>query len=309
MDRFHALNVFVKVAELKGFAAAARDLNMSPPTVTRMVSMLEDSLGLRLFVRTTRSVMLTESGQRFFEDARRILTDLEEAERAAVGSYAEPTGEISVTASVLFGRMFVTPILGEFLDLYPKLSARTLYVDRVVNLIDEGLDVGIRIGNLGDSSLMAVRCGTVRQVVFASRKYLDQYGEPDTPDDLSCHAIINSTALNASAQWHFQRGRKTVTKRMSPRISMNTNDAVIELALQGHGVGRLLSYQVAPYIADGRLKTVLKSYEPPEVPIHLVHQEGRTVSGKVRAFVDFTAGRLKSDPLLVGNQAQVQKQD
>ncbi|CUH42875.1 LysR family transcriptional regulator [Ruegeria atlantica] len=128
MDRFHALNVFVKVAELKGFAAAARHLNMSPPTVTRMVSMLEDSLGIRLFVRTTRSVMLTDSGQRFFEDARRILADLEEAERAAFGSYAEPTGELSVTASVLFGRMFITPLLGEFLDLYPKLSARTLYV-------------------------------------------------------------------------------------------------------------------------------------------------------------------------------------
>ncbi len=304
MDRFHALNVFVKVAELKGFAAAARHLNMSPPTVTRMVSMLEDSLGIRLFVRTTRSVMLTDSGQRFFEDARRILADLEEAERAAFGSYAEPTGELSVTASVLFGRMFITPLLGEFLDLYPKLSARTLYVDRVVNLIDEGLDVGIRIGNLADSSLMAVRCGAVNQILFASPSYLESHGKPETPDDLSCHAIINSTALNASAQWHFQSSRKSIAKRVNPRISMNTNDAVIELALQGHGIGRLLSYQVAPYIADGRLKTVMKSYEPPEVPIHLVHQEGRTVSAKVRAFVDFAVERLKSDPLIGQNQTQ-----
>ncbi|NOE35605.1 LysR substrate-binding domain-containing protein [Ruegeria sp. HKCCD7318] len=298
MDRFHALNVFVKVAELKGFAAAARHLRMSPPTVSRMVSMLEESLGLRLFVRTTRSVMLTDSGQRFFEDAKRILADLEEAERAAIGSYSEPTGELSVTASVLFGRMFITPLLGEFLDLYPKLSARTLYVDRVVNLIDEGLDVGIRIGNMADSSLMAVKCGAVRQVLFASPAYLDQHGEPETPEDLSNRAIINSTALNPSAQWHFQTGRKTTVKRVSPRISMNTNDAVIELALRGHGIGRLLSYQVAPYIADGRLKTVLKPYEPPEVPIHLVHQEGRTVSAKVRAFVDFAAECLKSNPLL-----------
>ncbi|NOE19402.1 LysR family transcriptional regulator [Ruegeria atlantica] len=300
MDRFHALSVFVKVAELNGFAAAARHLNMSPPTVTRLVSMLEDSLGLRLFVRTTRSVMLTDSGRRFFEDARRILMDLEEAERAAVGSYAEPTGELSVTASVLFGRMFVTPILGEFLELHPKLSARTLYVDRVVNLVDEGLDVGIRIGNLADSSLMAVRCGAVRQVVFAAPAYLDARGEPDTPDDLANHAIINSTALHASAQWHFQKSETVVTKRVNPRISMNTNDAVIELALQGHGIGRLLSYQVAPYVAAGRLRTVLNSYEPPEVPIHLVHQEGRTVSAKVRAFVDFAAKRLKSDPYLDG---------
>ncbi len=304
MDRFHALNVFVKVAELNGFAAAARHLNMSPPTVTRVVSMLEDSLGLRLLVRTTRSVKLTDSGQRFFADARRILADLEEAERAAIGSYGEPTGELSITASVLFGRMFVTPILGEFLDLYPKLSARTLYVDRVVNLIDEGLDVGIRIGNLADSSLMAVRCGSVKQMLFASPAYLESHGKPETPDDLSRHAIINSTALNASAQWHFQSGRKSIVKRVNPRISMNTNDAVIELALQGHGIGRLLSYQVAPYIADGRLKTVMKSYEPPEVPIHLVHQEGRTVSAKVRAFVDFAVDRLKSDRLLSQNQTQ-----
>ncbi|NOE24705.1 LysR family transcriptional regulator [Ruegeria sp. HKCCD6157] len=302
MDRFHALSVFVKVAELKGFAAAARHLNMSPPTVTRLVSMLEDSLGLRLFVRTTRSVMLTDSGRRFFDDARRILMDLEEAERAAVGSYAEPTGELSVTASVLFGRMFVTPILGDFLELYPKISARTLYVDRVVNLVDEGLDVGIRIGNLADSSLMALRCGAVRQVVFAAPAYLDARGEPDTPDDLANHAIINSTALHASAQWHFQKSETVVTKRVNPRISMNTNDAVIELALQGHGIGRLLSYQVAPYVADGRLRTVLNSYEPPEIPIHLVHQEGRTVSAKVRAFVDFAAKRLKSDPYLDGFQ-------
>ncbi|NOC92723.1 LysR family transcriptional regulator [Ruegeria sp. HKCCD6604] len=302
MDRFHALSVFVKVAELNGFAAAARHLNMSPPTVTRLVSMLEDSLGLRLFVRTTRSVMLTDSGRRFFEDARRILMDLEEAERAAVGSYAEPTGELSVTASVLFGRMFVTPILGGFLELYPKISARTLYVDRVVNLVDEGLDVGIRIGNLADSSLMALRCGAVRQVVFAAPAYLDARGEPDTPDDLANHAIINSTALHASAQWHFQKSEMVMTKRVNPRISMNTNDAVIELALQGHGIGRLLSYQVAPYVADGRLRTVLNSYEPPEVPIHLVHQEGRTVSAKVRAFVDFAAKRLISDPYLDGFQ-------
>lgn len=171
-------------------------------------------------------------------------------------------------------------------------------MDRVVNLIDEGLDVGIRIGALADSSLMAVRCGSVRQVVFASPAYLDMHGEPETPDALFSHEIINSTALIASAQWHFQLGRKPVTKRVSPRISMNTNDAVIELALQGHGIGRLLSYQVAPYIADGRLKTVLSSYEPPEVPVHLVHPEGRTVSAKVRAFIDFAADRLKSDPLL-----------
>ncbi len=295
MDRFHAILVFSKVAELGGFAAAGRSLNMSPPAVTRSVSMLEEHLGVRLFVRTTRSVKMTDSGRRFLDDARRILSELEQAERAAVGSYVEPVGLLSITASVLFGRIFITPILAEFLEQYPRIEARTLYVDRIVNLIDEGMDVGVRIGHLSDSSLMAMRCGSVRQILVAAPKYLERAGDPKCLDDLDQHALINASALNETRNWKFQVQGKPYTKRIHARVIMNTNDAVIELALRGQGIAQILSYQAAPYLSDGRLITVLPEYEPEPIPINLVHNEGRMVSAKVRAFVDFAAEKLRTD--------------
>ncbi len=298
MDRFHAIQVFAKVADCGGFAAAARDLALSPPAVTRAVAMLEDRLGTRLFVRTTRSVRLTESGERFLQDGRRILLELEEAEEAAVGSHAAPRGALHITGPVLFGRMFVTPILGDFLEQYPMVSARTLFVDRVVNLMDEGLDVAIRIGELPDSSLIAVRAGAVRRVMFASPEYLQKHGLPQRPEDLSSHRLIQSLALGASPEWPFQKDGKPVSVRAEPRIRMNTNDAVIELALRGWGLSRLLSYQIAPWLADGRLQTVLSDFELPPLPIHVLHQEGRMVSAKVRSFVDYMVERLRADPAL-----------
>lgn len=298
MDRFHALQVFGKVATHGSFAGAARSLAMSPPAVTRAIAMLEDRLGTRLFVRTTRSVRLTESGERFLQDTRRILLDLEEAEAAAVGSHAAPRGELRVTAPVLFGATFVTPILGEFLDQYPLVTCQTLFVDRVVNLIDEGMDVAIRIGDLPDSSLTAIRAGTVRIVVFAAPDYIDKFGLPQHPKDLSDHRLIQSLAVGASPEWQFRENSKPLSVRVEPRLRMNTNDAVTELACQGWGISRLLSYQIAPHLADGRLQTVLSTFELPPVPVHVVHQEGRMVSAKVRAFVDFMVDRLRTDAAL-----------
>lgn len=298
MDRFHSIQVFIKVADCGGFAAAARDLAMSPPAVTRAVAMLEDRLGTRLFIRTTRSVRLTESGERFLQDGRRILLELEEAEEAALGSHAAPRGELHITGPVLFGRMFVTPILGDFLEQYPLVKARTLFVDRVVNLMDEGLDVAIRIGDLPDSSLTAVRAGTVRRVMFAAPEYIDKYGLPQRPEDLAGHRLIQSLALGASAEWPFLENGKPVSIRAEPRLRMNTNDAVIELTLRGWGLSRLLSYQIAPYLADGRLQTVLSEFELPPMPVHVLHQEGRMVSAKVRSFVDYMVERLRADPAL-----------
>lgn len=299
MDRFHSIQVFVKVADCGGFAAAARDLAMSPPTVTRAVSLLEDRLGTRLFVRTTRSVRLTESGERFLQDGRRILQELAEAEEAAVGSHAAPRGDLRITGPVLFGRMFVTPILGDFLNRFPMVKAQTLFVDRVVNLMDEGLDVAIRIGELPDSSLIAVRVGSVRQVMVGSPDYISKHGLPQHPDDLSDHRLIQALAMGTSKDWAFQENGKPVSVRVDPRLRMNTNDAIIELALRGWGLAwRLLSYQVAPYLTDGRLRTVLNEFELPPLPIHVVHQEGRIVSAKVRAFVDFMVEHLRRDPAL-----------
>lgn len=294
MDKFRAIQVFITVADKRGFAAAARSLNMSPPAVTRAVSMLEEDLGTPLFVRTTRSVRLTENGQRFLEDARRILLDLEEAQDAAVGSHATPRGELHVTAPVLFGRMYVTPILGDFLDLHPQLSARTLFVDRIVNMVDEGQDVAIRIGALPDSSLVAVRCGTVRQMMVASPDYIARHGLPTLPEGLANHQIIQATGTNPGSDWKFQHNGKPISVRLAPRVRMNTNDAAIELTLRGGGVSRLLSYQVAPYLADGRLQPVLEAFEMPPQPVHVVHQEGRLVSAKVRAFVDFMVQHLRA---------------
>jgi len=298
MDRFRSIQVFVKVAEHRGFAAAARDLAMSPPAVTRAVSALEARLGTRLFVRTTRSVRLTESGTRFLHDGRRILTDLKEAEEAAVGSHAAPRGELRVTAPVLFGRMYVAPILGDFLDHYPLVTCRTLFVDRVVNLMDEGLDVAIRIGNLPDSSLTAIRAGSVRAVMFAAPSYLERHGVPEHPKGLASHRLIQSLPMGASLDWLFQDNGTPFSVRVESRLRMNTNDAVVDLVAGGWGLSRLLSYQIAPYLADGRVATVLDAFELPPLPIHVVHQEGRMVSAKVRAFVDFMVDRLRADPAI-----------
>jgi DNA-binding transcriptional LysR family regulator len=298
MDRFQSLQVFVKVAERGGFAAAARALAISPPAVTRAVAALEDRIGTRLLIRTTRSLRLTESGERFLEDSRRILMDLEEAEESAIGAHAAPRGELRVTAPVLFGRNFVGPILGDFLDCFPLVSAQTLFVDRIVNLMDEGLDVAIRIGDLPDSSLSAVRVGSVRRVAFAAPGYLSRHGTPRHPKDLVHHRLILALATGGSSEWRFQEQGTPLTVKLNARLRMNTNDAVIDLVARGWGLSRLLSYQIAPYLAAARLETVLVDYEPPPLPIHVVHQEGRRTSAKLRAFVDFMVERLRADPAI-----------
>ncbi|MBT7526928.1 MAG: LysR family transcriptional regulator [Rhodospirillales bacterium] len=298
MDRFHAVQVFVKVADCGGFAAAARDLSISPPAVTRAVALLEDRLGTRLFVRTTRSVRLTESGERFLADGRRILLELEEAEEAAVGIHAAPRGELRITAPVLFGRIYVTPILGDYLDCYPMVNIQTLFVDRVVSLMDEGLEIAIRIGELPDSSLTAIRVGLVRRVMFASPEYIKKHGLPKRPEDIANHQLIKSTSVETSQEWAFQENGVPLSVRAEPRLRMNTNDAVIELALRGWGISRLMSYQVAPYLADGRLRAILEPFEMPPMQVHVIHQEGRMVSAKVRSFVDFMVERLRANAAL-----------
>lgn len=283
------------MAEQGGFAAAARALAMSPPAVTRAVSALEERIGTRLLVRTTRSVRLTESGARFVQDCRRILDELAEAEEAAVGSHAAPRGELRVTAPALFGRLFVTPILGDFLDRYPAVTCQAMFVDRIVNLIDEGQDIAIRIGNLPDSSLTAIRAGTVRRVVFATPSYLKEHGVPRHPRDLAHHRLVQSLAIDSAREWSFLADGSPLSVKIDPRLRVNTNDAAIGLAVQGWGVSQALSYQVAHDLAAGRLQTILGEYELPPLPIHVVHQEGRMVSSKVRAFVDFMVERLRAD--------------
>lgn len=298
MDRFQALTIFAEVAERGGFAAAARSLSLSPPAVTRAISALEQRMATRLFVRTTRSVRLTESGQRFLVDASRILSDLAEAEDAATGSHAAPRGELRITAPVLFGCHYVTPILADFLLDQPLVDAETLFVDRLVNLVEEGLDVAIRIGELPDSTLTAIRVGTVRRVLCASSDYLAAHGRPAHPDDLEDHRLIQSLALSQARHWIFQDGDKIVRRRIRARIRTNTNDAAIALARRDWGMTQILSYQAAPHIADGELELVLEDFGTDPLPIHVVHHEGRMVSAKIRSFVDYFVERLRADPLL-----------
>lgn len=296
MDRLRALEIFIKVAETGGFATAARALSMSPPSVTRIVSGLEQHLGTALFVRTTRSVGLTEAGTRFLQDATRIITDLAEAEDAAVGAHKIPRGELRITAPVLFGGMFVTPILGDFLERHQHVTAEAVFVDRIVNMIDEGHDVAIRIGELADSSLMATRVGTVRLMVFAAPEYIARQGTPTHPDDLAEHNLILPLPLGTSPSWNFQKDGKAIAIRPAARLKINTNDAVRDQVAHGWGISRLRSYQIAPQLADGSVVPVLEDFEPPPQPIHIIHQEGRLASAKIRTFVDFIVERLRADP-------------
>jgi len=292
MDRLQAMKVFLAVAEAEGFAAAGRRLGMSPPAVTRAVAGLEDAIGTRLLLRTTRRVSLTEAGGRYLEDCRRILADLEEAEAAAAGSYVRPTGTLTVTAPMLFGQHHVMPVLLEFLEAHPRVDARLLLLDRIAGLLEEGIDVAVRIGHLPDSGLRAVKVGTVRRVVCASPDYLRRAGRPSRPQDLRRHRIVAPVGSSVPQDWRFACG-SVRSLALKPRLVCTSNAAVVAAAAAGWGVTRLLSYQIAPELEAGRLEIVLADYEEDPVPIHLVHAEGVRAAAKVRAFVDLAAARLR----------------
>ncbi len=295
MDRFHAMQVFVAVADAEGFAPAARKLQMSPPAVTRAITALEERLGILLFHRTTRQVRLTAAGLRFLEDCRRILADLGEAEDSATGAHREPRGRLSITASMRFGYMYVAPLLLEFLERYPEVSVQTLFVDRVVNLLEEGLDVAVRIGPLPDSSLTAIRVGTVRRVVCGSPAYLARHDIPQTPEALADHDIVVFSGLSPRPAWNFHTTDGELNVPLTSRLTVNTADVAIAAAVAGRGLTRVLSYMIAPELKSGQLQIVLAGYEPAPLPIHIVYQEGRKAAARVRAFVDFIVERLRAD--------------
>jgi DNA-binding transcriptional LysR family regulator len=290
--------VFVAVAEEEGFAAAARRLRMSPPAVTRAIALLEERLGVRLLTRTTRLVRTTDAGARYLEDARRILLEADEADEAAAGINATPRGNLAVTAPVLFGKIYVMPLITAYQTNYRETTVSALFIDRVVNLMEEGLDVGIRIGPLPDSSLRAIRVGQVRRVVCAAPAYLEQHGSPRTPAELAQHPIIAATSLSAGSEWAFAGGKEQIRVRLSPRILVNTNDGALEAARSGFGLTRLISYQVANELAAGTLTTVLTEFEEAALPVHVIHREGRLGSAKVRSFVDLAVERLRADTAL-----------
>jgi len=295
MDRLHAMTLFLAVVDEGGFAPAARKLRVSPPVVTRAVAELESDLGVRLLTRTTRVVRITDVGARYAGDCRRILAEVAEAEEAATGTHAEPRGHLAVTAPALFGRMYVTPIITEYLRRYPETDFACVFVDRVVNVVDEGMDAAVRIGELPDSTLQAARVGEVRRVVCASPQYLRKRGTPRTPQELARHDIVSASGVTPSPEWRFEHAGRTVAVRVKARLATTTNDSAIAAALGGFGVTRVMSYQVAPLVKAGLLKTVLVAFEPPPLPIHVVHREGRQGARKVRAFLDLAIERLRRD--------------
>ena len=292
------MSTFVTVVETGGFASAARKLDVSPSVVSRVVTELEERLGVRLLTRTTRVVRLTDAGTAFFEDCRRILGEVDIAELAARGTHASPRGVLSLTAPVLFGRLHITPVVLDYLSRYPEADANCWFIDRVVNLVDEGIDVAVRIAELPDSSLQAIPVGRVRRVLCASPAYLAAHGTPTHPDDLDAHTIIASTGSSSPPEWRLYDGGRPVIVRTRPRFITTTNDSAIAAALADFGIARLLSYQIAQHVSDGRLVTVLAEFEPPPLPIHLVHREGRHVTQKVRAFLDLAVATLRENDSL-----------
>jgi DNA-binding transcriptional LysR family regulator len=298
MDRFHLMTVFAAVADAESFAGGARRLGMSPPAVTRAIAALERRLGVKLLARTTRHVRATDAGLRYLEQVRRIIAEADEADEAAAGVHAVPRGQLAVTAPVLFGRMFVMPVIVDYLHRFPDMSVSAVFLDRVVNLLEEGLDVGIRIGELPDSTMHAVGVGHVCRVVCAAPAYLRVHGTPRAPADLARHAVVAASPVSASVDWRFGSGRNAVGVKVKPRLTVTNNEAAIVAATAGFGITRLLSYQVGPHVAAGRLKILLKLYEPPPLPIHVVHSEGRQASAKVRTLVDLLVERLRGDPAL-----------
>ena len=298
MDRFHEMQVFLAVAEEEGFAAAARRLNTSPPSVTRAIAAMEQRIGTQLLARTTRSLHLTEAGQRYLEDCRRILAELDEAEEAAAGSYSIPGGQLTVTAPVLFGELYVAPVLGDYLDRFPLVSINALLVDRVVNMTDEGVDVAVRIGHLHQSGQQAIKVGEVRRVVCAPPAYLDQHGRPQRPEQLREAKLVTSSSSQLVSEWTFIDAGQPLKVPIDPRLVVTANNAAINLARLGWGMTRVLSYQVAAAVAAGELELVLEDFEPAPLPIHVVFQQNGRVPAKVNTFVDFLSQRLGQDPAL-----------
>lgn len=294
MDRLHEIEVFIAVAETGSFAKAGRQLRLSPPAVTRAISALEERLGARVFNRTTRSLSITDVGQRFLEIGRRVVADLDAAEKEAMGETAVPQGHLNITASVTFGRSALPPVVCSFLGQYPRVTASVLLLDRVVNLIEEGIDIAVRVGHLPDSNLIAKRIGAVHRVLVASPDYLARRGVPASPADLRLHSILAFTGLMPNREWRFQDGQKLGSVSLHPTFEINDAVAAIQAAEMGHGITTALSYMVSDQIREGKLVSVLAPFTLPPLPVHLVYPHARLVAPKIRAFVDFAAPRLKT---------------
>ena len=294
MDKLKAIQTFVAIAEHGTLTAAALRLDVSLPTVVRSLAELERHLDVTLFARTTRRIHLTEEGRRYLETCRQALGQLNEAEQALSATRSKPSGKLTVTSSVLFGRMHVAPLVLTFLTSYPDVSAELVLLDRVVDLVEEGIDVGVRIGPLPDSSLHGVNVGSVRRVLCASPAYIAQHSELNHPDDLAGHSIIHFSGLGSAKEMQFAGANKSHRINIEPRWMSNSVDAALEAVASGIGIGQFLSYMVEPLLRLGHLRLLLENYAPPTVPVTIVYPHSRLLSTKVRLFVDQAASQLRT---------------
>lgn len=295
MDRIDAMKVFVAALDEGNLARAGRKLGRSPAAVSRAIAFLEDRVGAQLLHRTTRSIKISEAGERYAIACRRVLTDLDEAEIIAAGERSAPRGILTLTAPVLSGEEVLRPILDAFMDVYPTVSARLYLRDEPMNLIDEGIDVALRIAHLADSASIAIRVGEVRRVVAAAPRYLACHPRIAEPGDLAKHQIISMTHFGLDS-WSFPplRGSSVPrTVQFTPRVVINSVRGAVASAVEGRGVTRVFSYQIAEHVRDGRLRIVLGGDEPPPLPVHVISPNGRLTVPKVRAFVDFAVPRLR----------------
>ncbi|WP_380786299.1 LysR family transcriptional regulator [Sphingomonas sp. R86521] len=294
MDRIDAMTTLIAAVDGGSLSAASRNLGMPLATVSRKVSELEAHLRTKLVIRTSRKLMLTEPGRAYVAASRRILEEIDETERAASGEYGAPQGHLTITAPIMFGRLHVEPVVLAFLQAYPDIQARLILADHVVSLVDDHIEVAIRIGRLPDSAMVATRLGTIRRVACASPDYLAKRGTPETLEMLADHDCVMFEGLYSSTVWNFGCGERAAAVPIKPRFAVNTADAAIAAAVAGTGITRVLSYQVAEAFAEGTLRPLLEPFEPEPLPVHLVYPAQSLLPLKLRAFLDFTAPRLKA---------------
>ena len=296
MDRYAAMKIFVKVAECDSLAEAARTLFMSASAVTRAITYLEEQIGTRLFVRTTRALKITEAGVRYLQDCRRILADIEASESSAASAYSTPSGKLTVTAPELFGQLYVLPILLDFLQLHRSVVGHALFTNRVTDLVAEEIDVSVRIGHLPDSDYRAIRVGSVRSIVCGSPSYFAAHGIPMTPSELHGHNAIAVADAWSPQDWEFCHPDTAVT--ITPRLLCSNDDSCIAATMAGWGLTKIMVYKIATPLVEGRLQQVLSEFEGPPLPIHVLVPEGRHVSAKVKLFLDMLVERLRHNSVL-----------
>lgn len=294
MNRFEAMSVLLAVVDAGSLSAAGRKLGMPLATVSRKVSELETVLNTRLLIRSTRQLTLTDSGRSYVAACREILEDVKEAERAAGGEYSTPRGELVVTAPVLFGRLQLLPVLTEFLQAFPEVNVRLALGDRIVNLLEDHVDLAVRIGELPDSGLIASQLGSLRRVVCASPAYLSKRGTPRRVQDLAAHDCVSFDWFSAGDTWRFHVEGAETAVSIRPRLTVSTAEAAVDAAIAGLGVTRVLSYQIEAALRAGELILILDAFEPAPIPVSFVHASQGRLPLKLRALLDFSAPRLRT---------------